>query len=290
MQIYDKLKVDSFLLRNLQGDIVAIYDEDCNKLVSYTYDAWGNFTRTYTNGGQNTAAANNPFTYRGYYYDYDLKFYYLNSRYYDPYIGRFINADDAVFIGADGTLLSYNIFLYCKNDPINDYDPSGNLSLVASVIIAGAVVGGLLGAFSAATTGGDVLESTIEGMLTGACGSACAVLINNAWIATGVATLAGAAIDLTVQSTTQYIENGRIDSIDWGRTLKTAIQTGMGTAVPGFKNPATDVVDAVGSITIWGEASALITISDVIVTNIIEASRSHVVDPIKGTLSSMFNK
>ena len=186
--------------------------------------------------------------------------------------------------------MSYNIFIYCKNDPINDSDPSGNLSLVASVIIAGAVVGGLLGAFSAATTGGDVLESTIEGTLTGACGSACAVLINNAWIATGVATLAGAAIDLTVQSTTQYIENGRIDSIDWGRTLKTAIQTGMGTAVPGFKKPATDVVDAVGSITIWGEASALITISDVIVTNIIEASRSHVVDPIKGTLSSMFNK
>ena len=245
---------------------------------------------TYHNGGSGTAAVRNPFLYRGYYFDFDLRFYYLNSRYYDPYIGRFINADDVAFIGADGTPLSCNLFTYCKNDPINDSDPSGNLSLVASVIIAGAVVGGLLGAFSAATTGGDVLESTIEGMLTGACGSACAVLINNAWIATGVATLAGAAIDLTVQSTTQYIENGRIDSIDWGRTLKTAIQTGMGTAVPGFKNPATDVVDAVGSITIWGEASALITISDVIVTNIIEASRSHVVDPIKGTLSSMFNK
>ena len=86
-----------FFEKNLQGDVVAIYDEDYNKLVSYTYDAWGNFTRTYTNGGENTVAAKNPFTYRGYYFDFDLWFYYLNSRYYDPYIGRFINDKD-IFI------------------------------------------------------------------------------------------------------------------------------------------------------------------------------------------------
>ena len=114
-----------FFEKNLQGDVVAIYDEDCNKLVSYTYDAWGNFTRTYTNGGQNTVAANNPFTYRGYYFDYDLKFYYLNSRYYDPYIGRFINADSLI-AGNAGSLHGYNLFAYCFNNPVNLADSEGN--------------------------------------------------------------------------------------------------------------------------------------------------------------------
>ncbi len=69
--------------KNLQGDIVAVYNNSGIKLVTYKYDAWGNHTVTYSNGG-NTAAQFNPFRYRGYYYDTDLGFYYLNSRYYDP--------------------------------------------------------------------------------------------------------------------------------------------------------------------------------------------------------------
>ena len=115
-----------FFEKNLQGDIVAVYNEAGTKLVSYTYDAWGNFTRTYTNGGQNTAAANNPFTYRGYYYDFDLKFYYLNSRYYDPYIGRFINADEAFIITATPYgLTDKNLFAYCDNNPVMRTDNGG---------------------------------------------------------------------------------------------------------------------------------------------------------------------
>ena len=55
----------------------------------------------------------NPFRYRGYCYDTETGLYYLNSRYYDPAIGRFINADDTAYLGADGTPLSYNLFAYC---------------------------------------------------------------------------------------------------------------------------------------------------------------------------------
>ena len=110
--------------KNMQGDIVAVYNESGTKLVSYTYDAWGSFSRTYHNDGQNTAAANNPFTYRGYYYDYDLKFYYLNSRYYDPYVGRFINSDSLI-AGNSGSIHGHNLFVYCFNNPISLTDSEG---------------------------------------------------------------------------------------------------------------------------------------------------------------------
>ena len=79
--------------KNLQGDIVAVYNQAGTKLIAYTYDAWGNASITYSNGGASTTATYNPFRYRGYYFDSESGFYYLNRRYYDPAIGRFITAD-----------------------------------------------------------------------------------------------------------------------------------------------------------------------------------------------------
>ncbi len=51
--------------KNLQGDIIAVYNENGTKLVSYTYDAWGNVTTTYHNSGASTAVQYNPFRYIG---------------------------------------------------------------------------------------------------------------------------------------------------------------------------------------------------------------------------------
>ena len=113
-----------YLEKNLQGDIIALYNSSGTKLVGYTYDAWGNCTTTYYNGGGSTGAQFNPFRYRGYYYDTGLELYYLNSRYYDSRTGRFINAD-GVLNGGVG-LTSYNLFAYCSNNPIRFSDPSGN--------------------------------------------------------------------------------------------------------------------------------------------------------------------
>ena len=93
------------------------------KLVSYTYDAWGNFTTTYHNSGSLTKAKNNPFTYRGYYFDSDLDFYYLGTRYYDAKLGRFVNSDGV--LGANEDFSGYNLFSYCGNDPINRIDYGG---------------------------------------------------------------------------------------------------------------------------------------------------------------------
>ena len=74
--------------KNMQGDIVAVYDEAGNKLVSYVYDAWGDNQGVYYSGGASSshAVAKNPFRYRGYYYDLDLGLYYVNSGYYDAKI------------------------------------------------------------------------------------------------------------------------------------------------------------------------------------------------------------
>ena len=76
--------------KNLQGDIVAVYDTATgNKLISYKYNAWGVCTTSYYNSGSTTTATKNPFKYRGYYYDSNLGLYYLQSRYYDQNTCRF---------------------------------------------------------------------------------------------------------------------------------------------------------------------------------------------------------
>ena len=126
--------------KNISGDIVAVYDLTGNKLLSYKYDAWGNFTTTYHNGTTaNSVAARNPFTYRGYYYDSDLGLYYLQTRYYDSVTGRFINADGYVSTGQG--MLGNNMFAYCNNNPVMFTDPTGELPALAIVgIVVAAVV------------------------------------------------------------------------------------------------------------------------------------------------------
>lgn len=98
----------------------------------------------------------NPIRYRRYYYDTETGLYYLQSRYYDPDTGRFINADDVAFLGATGTALSCNLFAYCENNPAILFDESGYL---ASNII-GAIVGGVIGA-----VGGYILARHLANML-----------------------------------------------------------------------------------------------------------------------------
>ena len=116
--------VTFFFEKNLQGDIIAIYNENGVKVLSYTYDAWGNHTTTWHYSiGTNMVAQYNPFRYRGYYYDTETGWYYLQSRYYNPAWGRFLNEDGLIYSHAG--LIGYNMYAYCGNEPVLGYDPTG---------------------------------------------------------------------------------------------------------------------------------------------------------------------
>ena len=110
--------------KNLQGDIINITDSTGAKAVTYTYNAWG---KLMSMRGNMELAVNNPFRYRGYYYDVESGLYYLNSRYYDPQTGRFVNADSYVSTGQGIT--GTNMFAYCVNNPVNMIDTDGNLAI-----------------------------------------------------------------------------------------------------------------------------------------------------------------
>lgn len=131
--------------KNLQGDIVAVYNEYGDKLISYTYDAWGNFSSSWINlAGTNYYATLNPFRYRGYFYDAESGLYYLQSRYYNPQWGRFISADDVSYLLSESQYTNGNLYVYCNNNPVMYTDPSGHFAISTAVII-GAIVGGLIG-------------------------------------------------------------------------------------------------------------------------------------------------
>ena len=122
--------------RIYKGDITKIVNEEGQIVVEYTYDAWGNILKEKSNVNPSYATVKEfiPFRYRGYVYDEDTAMYYLQSRYYDPTTGRFINADDTAYIGATGTVLSANIFTYCENNPINYTDSTGRFLLVDDIV------------------------------------------------------------------------------------------------------------------------------------------------------------
>ena len=115
---------------NAQGDVKQIVDSNYNVVAYYAYDAWGKLLAV-LDGNDNPITdsshfANvNPFRYRGYVYDTETGFYYVYSRYYDPEIGRYLNAD-SVIAGVGGSVQGYNLFAYCFNNPVNMSDSSGH--------------------------------------------------------------------------------------------------------------------------------------------------------------------
>ena len=160
-----------YYIRNLQNDIVGILDASGTQVVEYVYDTWGKLEGV-TGAMAATIGRENPLRYRGYYYDEETGFYYLQSRYYDPETGRFLNADNQ--LAPKESPLGFNLYTYCGNNPVNRIDPTGEawwhwalgaavvaVCAVAVVATAGgalagmaavAAVGSGLGAGSVATT------------------------------------------------------------------------------------------------------------------------------------------
>lgn len=113
-----------YYITNLQGDVMYLVDAEGNTVASYEYDPYGNII-----SATGTMSDINPLRYRGYYYDSELEMYYLQSRYYDPAIGRFINAD--IYASTGQGVIGYNMFAYCINAPVNRVDTSGEISSVS---------------------------------------------------------------------------------------------------------------------------------------------------------------
>lgn len=132
-----------FYEKNMQQDIIALRDEDNDIAARYAYDAWGNhkvFTPTGNEDTNPNSVGNlNPFRYRSYYYDIDLKMYWLSFRYYDSYVGRFISPDDYSYL--DYTKIhGLNLYAYSKNNPVMLYDPSGHVWLIIAAIVVSALI------------------------------------------------------------------------------------------------------------------------------------------------------
>ena len=136
-----------YYIKNMQEDIIGLTDSSYNLVCSYEYDSWGKLISIKDNNNNIITNSShigyiNPFRYRSYYYDNETKLYYLNSRYYNPEWGRFVNADR--FISTDTGLLGFNMYAYCNNEPILRKDYSGSLfGLVLGMyaVIAGVIIG-----------------------------------------------------------------------------------------------------------------------------------------------------
>ena len=143
--IADAVKADYIYRKNALGDIDGIFDADMNLIGEYVYDAWGNCTIEASGADNIEIMETNPFRYRGYYWDKELNLYYLQTRYYDPQTGRFINEDNVGYGLTQFELLNgLNLYSYCLNNPIGYTDESGS-SLILIGLILGAIIGGTAG-------------------------------------------------------------------------------------------------------------------------------------------------
>ena len=185
-----------FFEKNAFVDVIAVYRNSDSVLIgTYEYDLWGNpVSAKEAAGGRDTDGIlqKNPFRYRCYYYDTETGFYYLNSRYYDPQIRRFISADSMVTnTGTD--VLGYNLYSYCNNSPLNKTDSDGHfpklseiftgIAIVPFIVAAGILIAGTGG------LGGGALALVGGGML----GSGAAAATNVAMVGVGATCAASAA-------------------------------------------------------------------------------------------------
>jgi len=215
-----------FYTKNAQGDVVGICrSSDSVPVGTYEYDIWGNViaieaSRFYKGEDENNILERNPIRYRGYYYDNETKFYYLNARYYDPKVHRFISAD-SVIAGVSEDVNGYNLFEYSNNNPVNCQDQSGNfpeLSNTQKVAIGLGIITVL--AVSAVVTGG--ASCVVMGALIGSCTGAVSGAASGAVISGGIEYLK----TRDMQATKQAAIDGAADGFMWG-SVTGAVTGGM---------------------------------------------------------------
>ena len=131
-----------FFQKNLQGDIIAITDNTGKEVARYSYDAWGACT-IIKDVSTCAIATINPFRYRSYYFDKEIGMYYLQSRYYDPIVGRFVSSDEAEYTNTIDIAINHNLYCYCENNCVNSKDELGNISWKKITSILAAIAKGI---------------------------------------------------------------------------------------------------------------------------------------------------
>lgn len=188
---------DYYYVRDGLMNIIGLVDTSGNTVVSYQYDSWG-VVLGVSGSMAETLGKDNPYRYKGYYYDTEIGLYYLLNRYYDPEIGRFISAD--VYISTGQGLTGNNMFIYCGNNPVSRIDTTGTewwnpmtwddeawmtagsvAAIVGGCILSATGIGGpvgsmlisggacsLIGGYSNKANGASFIEGWVGGAISGA--------------------------------------------------------------------------------------------------------------------------
>ena len=132
--------------RNIQGDVVRIYQkDDLTPVAEYRYDAYGN--NEIINHTEEKIGDINPFRYRGYYFDSETGWYYLNARYYSPAMCRFISPDELSILDETKSQVNgLNLYIYCGDNPVMNIDPSGHFIFSLLAVVIGAAIGATVSA------------------------------------------------------------------------------------------------------------------------------------------------
>ena len=227
-----------FYVRNSFRDIVEILDEHGNSLVHYLYDAFGNILEIVDNSNDNIGSIN-PYRYRGYYLDIETNFFILGGRYYSSKLCRFIQPDTIEYLDHQ-SINGLNLYCYCHNNPIMYYDPSGHVAISVGLLIAGFVIGALVGTASSIVTQGltegwdningwQVLLDGIIGGISGLLAFSGIGAFGSALISGGLGFVGSVGGDL-------IRNNGDWSQVNWG---KAAVMAGMNFLLgwgPGLQN------------------------------------------------------
>ena len=248
-----------YYILNLQGDVVQIIDKTGVMQAEYVYSPWGEII-----SAEGDLAEVNPLRYRGYYYDSETGFYYLQSRYYDPENHRFINADS--YSSTDsGDAIACNMFAYCRNNPAIAADENGEwLNIVVGAIVGAVVntvsaviqqkpideiiVSGVCGAVSGGLTamGFGAAVGAVTSFVDSAYGNAKAVVrgestIGEAIVGTAVDTAVGAAFGaMGAASTSEIATSRQVSDAAWNG-VKTLLRE---TVHPAVKETAKKAINA----------------------------------------------
>ena len=219
-----------YYLVNAQGDVAAILDSSGTMVASYNYGAWGSCT--VYNSSDAAIGDLNPLRYRGYYYDAETGFYYLQSRYYDPAICRFINAD--TYLSTGQGMLGHNMFTYCGNNPVNYCDSSGRFFFT----LLGAVIGAAAGYIDAFIAGEDPIKGAIAGGVSGAIAGAgvdigVIITVSTGGIGAGLAAAviigaAGGFVGTGISNDWQFERDGESLALQY---MESALIGGMANAI-----------------------------------------------------------